>query len=225
MRAAEEEGPGLIVFHEPKSSGRERREHLRGERLRAALLAHVPADAREAEHRARMLALAVAPGDVFSRVHFAPGHFTASAFVLSPDATSLLLILHTRLGRWLQPGGHIDPEDETVLAAARREVAEEAGIVGLAPPAGRTPRTTRGEPGAGAILDLDVHPIPAHAAEPAHEHFDVRVLLMARSAALAAGPGVSAARWVPLATVAATMTDESVRRVAAKLVEIRHEHE
>lgn len=201
----------MIVFHEPTSPGLGRRE-----RLRAELLAHVPADAREAEHRARMLALAAAPGDVFSRSHCAPGHFTASAFVLSPDATALLLILHQRLGRWLQPGGHIDPADETVHAAARREVAEETGIVALAGPA-------RGEPGAGAFLDLDVHPIPAHSGEPAHEHFDVRILLRAQSATLVAGPGVSAARWVPLATVAATMTDESVRRVAAKLVEIRHE--
>lgn len=191
--------------------------HLLAERrirLAAALGSHLPADQREAAHRARMLALAAAPGDVFARSHFAPGHFTASAFVLSPDATSLLLILHRRLGRWLQPGGHVEPGDESVPAAARREVAEETGLVDLDEPAVGA--------GGGALLDLDVHPIPAHGAEPAHEHFDVRVLLRARSAVLAPGPDVGGARWVPLAEVAAAMTDESVRRVAAKLAEIRH---
>jgi len=182
--------------------------------LAAALRAHVPADQGEAAHRARMLALATGPGDVFGRSHFSPGHFTASAFVLAPDATSLLLIFHRRLGRWLQPGGHIEPGDESLEAAARREVAEETGVAEfLLPGSGPVDDT---------LLDLDVHPIPAHGAEPAHEHFDVRVLLRARSTALVPGPDVGGARWVPLAEVAAAMTDESVRRVAAKLAEIRH---
>ncbi len=193
--------------------------HLLAERrirLAAALRAHVPADAREAAHRARMLDLVAAPGDVLARSHFAPGHFTASAFVLSPDATALLLIFHARLGRWLQPGGHFEPGDESVTAAARREVREETGLTDLDEPAAGA---------GGALLDLDVHPIPAHGAEPAHEHFDVRVLLCARSADIAPGPDVGGARWVPLAEVGATMTDDSVRRVAAKLTrfpEIRH---
>jgi hypothetical protein len=35
-----------------------------------------------------MQSLAAQPGDVFSRSHFIPGHFTASAFILSPDRRS-----------------------------------------------------------------------------------------------------------------------------------------
>lgn len=174
-----------------------------------------------------MLELIAAPGDVLGRSHHVPGHFTASAFVLSPDATALLLIFHRRLGHWLQPGGHLEAGDASVVAAARREVREESGLVALDDLAiGVGGAGAEAEcPGDGALLDLDVHPIPAHAAEPAHEHFDVRVLLRARSAALAPGVEVGGACWVPLAEMAAAMTDESVRRVAAKLaglLEVRH---
>ena len=52
-------------------------------------------------------------------------HFTASAFVFNKGR--VLLIEHEKLGTWLYPGGHIEPNetpDETVL----RETKEETGI-------------------------------------------------------------------------------------------------
>lgn len=179
--------------------------------LRQLIAAHVPADPGEAEHRARMLELAAEPGDVLSRSHFAPGHFTASAFVLSPDGRELLLVEHRRLGRWLQPGGHVDPEDPDLAAAAGREVMEETGVaVG--------PEDALFDHQLG-LLDLDVHVIPAHAdrTEPAHQHFDVRFLWQAKHKALQPSAEVGAARWVPLAEVTGLSTDDSVRRVVAKL--------
>lgn len=51
--------------------------------------------------------------------------FTASAFVI--DDGQILLIKHTKLGVWLQPGGHIEPQ-ETPPETARRETREETGI-------------------------------------------------------------------------------------------------
>ena len=60
-----------------------------------------------------------------ARDQFVPGHMTASAVVLSPDRTQLLLVFHRRLGRWLQPGGHVEPKDASILETALREVAEE----------------------------------------------------------------------------------------------------
>jgi ADP-ribose pyrophosphatase YjhB (NUDIX family) len=62
--------------------------------------------------------------------HAAPSHVTASAVVLSPDALLTCLVLHRRLGVWVQPGGHLEPEDMSLAMAAAREVEEETGQTG-----------------------------------------------------------------------------------------------
>ena len=176
--------------------------------FRELLSAYVPADEREREFVVRMqeLVLQDAP---FQRQSFAPGHFTASAFVLDPSRLSLLLILHKKLGLWLQPGGHVEPADDRAFTAARREVAEETGIGELSP-------LLAGE----QIFDVDIHRIPARREEPAHEHFDVRFAFVAGSRALAENDEVADARWVPLAEVARVTGDESVLRAVRKLLEL-----
>ena len=174
--------------------------------LADALRTYTPADEGEAVHRQRMLALLDRDGAAaFVRNHFDPGHFTASAFVLSTDGRSLLLIHHAKLDRWLQPGGHIDATDASPLAAAKRELHEEAGVTEADGPA--------------ELFDLDIHPIPANPkkAEPAHEHFDLRFLLRASSDVVTAASDALAARWVPLAE-AATAEDASVCRAVKKLL-------
>jgi hypothetical protein len=124
---------------------------------RTAIGDYRPSDPRERAFQERMLELLTLPAPT-SRQQFVPGHLTASAFVLSPERDAVLLILHKKLQLWLQPGGHIEADDVSLLAAARREVAEE---VGLELPASVT----------GAVFDLDIHLIPARKDEPAHEHF------------------------------------------------------
>jgi 8-oxo-dGTP pyrophosphatase MutT (NUDIX family) len=174
------------------------------ESARAAIAGYQPDDPRERGFQERMLQL-LAMAAPTSRSHFSPGHLTASAFVLSPARDALLLILHKKLGLWLQPGGHIEPSDESLAAAARREVAEE---VGLALPASAE----------GAVFDLDIHRIPARRDEPEHEHFDVRFFFQAPTLGFTTNDEVVAARWAPLAEIDRLTTDESVLRVARKLV-------
>ncbi|MFB6100563.1 MAG: NUDIX hydrolase [Candidatus Nanohalobium sp.] len=52
--------------------------------------------------------------------------FTASAFIVNEDS-EVLLMKHSKLGEWIQPGGHIE-EGETPEEAARRETREEVGV-------------------------------------------------------------------------------------------------
>src|SRR5579864_8001910 len=56
------------------------------------------------------------------------GHIAGDGMVLSPDRTKLLMIHHKFFGIWLQPGGHWDPEDQSPLVCAEREVEEETGL-------------------------------------------------------------------------------------------------
>ena len=175
-----------------------------------------PTGPREAEHLDRMMRLVGTTGNPFLRSHFVPGHFTASAFVLSPDRSSLLLIMHAKLHRWLQPGGHVEPEDADLIAAARRELVEEVGRHAL--PGPLSPWESDGARASFfPIFDLDIHPIPAMKGEPAHEHFDVRFLFHAPDHAFTAGSDAKSAKWVPLADITAEMTDASVMRAIGKL--------
>ena len=52
--------------------------------------------------------------------------FTVAVFVVHEGR--VLLHLHHKLGKWLPPGGHIEP-DELPDDAALREVEEESGLV------------------------------------------------------------------------------------------------
>jgi len=158
----------------------------------------------EAAVAERVRALVAAHPDCFER-RCAPGHVTGSAFVVSPDLRRCLLVHHRKLDRWLQPGGHADGEGD-LAAVALREAREETGLAGL------SFATGSGEP---LPFDLDVHQIPALGGEPAHEHHDVRFLLIADPAEPPRASDEShAARWFDLDELPA---EESLARMARKL--------
>ncbi|MCL6737799.1 NUDIX hydrolase [Streptomyces neyagawaensis] len=124
------------------------------------------------------------------------GHITASGLVIDPEGGRVLLTLHRKLRMWLQMGGHCEPEDTTLAAAALREATEESGVTGLT----LLP---------GGPVRLDRHPIPA----PCHWHYDVQYAVLAPSDAehLVSDESLDV-RWFPYAEVA-DVADESVVRL------------
>jgi 8-oxo-dGTP pyrophosphatase MutT (NUDIX family) len=56
------------------------------------------------------------------------GHFTASALLVDPKRAQVMLVMHPRVKRWLQMGGHIESTDRSFREAALRESQEESGF-------------------------------------------------------------------------------------------------
>ena len=48
-----------------------------------------------------------------------PGHLTGSALVADPADRRILLMFHSKLERWLQPGGHADGDGDLARVALR----------------------------------------------------------------------------------------------------------
>jgi mannose-6-phosphate isomerase-like protein (cupin superfamily)/8-oxo-dGTP pyrophosphatase MutT (NUDIX family) len=110
------------------------------------------------------------------------GHVCATAWVLDPTATQVLLIRHRRLG-WCTPGGHVEGDEEPV-AAACRELHEETGV-----------RPER--PGAVPAV---LHPavFPSGPAGPAHWHHNLGFRFVADPAEPLIPERGSPAAWFPV---------------------------
>jgi 8-oxo-dGTP pyrophosphatase MutT (NUDIX family) len=97
--------------------------------------------------------------------------FTVAVFVVHGDR--VLLHRHRRLGRWLPPGGHVEP-GETPDEAAVRETLEETGLhVELLDAPRQT--GTAGGPGAPGEPCCLVQPLGIQLEDipPGHQHIDL----------------------------------------------------
>lgn len=131
--------------------------------LNGLLTGYHAAGPAEAADLARMTRLAASGDDPWSRSR--PLHFTASALVLHPESRRVLLRWHVKHDQWLQVGGHADPGESDPLAIALREAREETGLTDLVP-----------WPDA-ALRHAAICYVRPSAAEPAHEHADLRFFL------------------------------------------------
>lgn len=128
-----------------------------------SLTAWTAPDPHQDSIRHAYLAFLAATDDACRRA-CAAGHLTASVIVFDADLTHVLLTLHPRVGKWIQLGGHCEPQDATLAEAALREGLEESGLSSL---------TLSDRP-----VQLHAHPITCSLGVPTR-HLDVRFAAVA----------------------------------------------
>ncbi|MBW4439847.1 MAG: NUDIX hydrolase [Plectolyngbya sp. WJT66-NPBG17] len=166
--------------------------------------AHHAIDTTETAHKAVILDHfhhSIDPMDSFC---FEPGHATGSAWVMAKDTRQFALIYHKTLDRWLQPGGHAEPEEQDLLTVSLREAQEELGIV--------LDRTQ------ASLLDLDVHRIPDTRKYPSHLHFDFRYLCLTESQPLQPATDAVRAEWFSLDRLNLLELDPGIERMIRKSI-------
>jgi len=95
------------------------------------------------------------------------GQITCACWVVNKERTKALMTHHLKLNRWLQLGGHLEAEDNTIVDSCIRELKEESGL-------------NRFDVLSNDIFDMDVHKIPtSKKGVSEHFHFDVRMLFEA----------------------------------------------
>lgn len=164
-------------------------------------------DAAQLRLREEYLAHLAARPDAMTR-GCAPAHLTASAIVVDPTGSRVVLVHHRKVGLWLQPGGHCEEQDATLAGAALREAMEETGVPDLRPLPG--------------VLRLDRHGAPCASdwpgPGPMEHHLDVMFAVLAPSDAPARVSAESlAVRWFDVDALP-DETDDAVRALVAAAV-------
>ncbi|MGW1815398.1 NUDIX domain-containing protein [Streptomyces sp. NPDC002125] len=174
--------------------------------IRTVVTAYLDRHPGERDALAGLLAALDAAAEPTSRTTL-PAHITCSAVVIDRHRRVLHIRHKASGGLLLAPGGHVEADDDTLLAAALREVKEETGIPASA--LVLTPEL-QDEP-----IDIDVHDIDPNPArgEAAHRHYDVRfVFYLADGAPELAlqAEEVTGSAWLPFDEVSSPTLREKL---------------
>lgn len=159
--------------------------------IAGAISAYLDRYPTEATYLSEPMNLLQQGGNLASRRTF-PMHVTVGALLVRNDAEILLIEHRAYGGILLQPGGHLEPTDTTLIDAAVRELAEETGLDSdMVFPASTIP------------VYIEYGRVPARPAkdEPEHFHLDIGFSFATVKADIGdiQESEVTGAAWYPLA--------------------------
>lgn len=179
------------------------------EAFKQQVAAYVPCNEQEAQDKAILLSWLESGADILTRNN-PVAHLTASAWVVSPDRSHVLMAYHNLYDSWAWLGGHADGERD-LLAVAMREAQEESGISNV-------------RPVSGEIISIETLCVEGHEKRgkyvPCHLHLNVTYLLEADPAeAISAKPDEnSAVAWIAMEDIPHRSTEQwFVERIYPKL--------
>ena len=179
------------------------------EQLKQQVLAYVPCNEQEACDRRMLLDWIESGKDILTRENEV-AHLTASAWVVSPDRSRVLMAYHNLYNSWAWLGGHADG-DSDLLRVALREAREESGIENV--------RAVSEE-----ILSIETLCVNGHEKRgkyvPSHLHLNVTYLLEADPAQLlrVKPDENSAVAWIAVEDIPEKSTERwFVERIYRKL--------
>ena len=176
--------------------------------LREIISAYIPCCEQEQEDKRMLIKYIDENPDILLRSN-ETAHFSASAWVVNPERTKVLMLYHNIYNSWSWPGGHADGEDD-LLSVALREVREETGIENIRP--------VTDELYSLEILTVNAHFKRGKYVVP-HLHLNLTYLLEADDAQqLQSKPDEnSAVRWFPLEKAVKASSEPDMQVVYAKL--------
>ena len=178
--------------------------------LMEQLSAYIPYNEQEARDRALLLECLRREPDVMTRQN-PLAHFTASAWIVNPARTRVLMVYHNIYHSWSWLGGHADGESD-LLAVARREAQEETRIEHL------TPIQT------GAI-SLEILDVPSHVKRgrfvPCHLHLNMTYAFVGddRDALQNKADENRAVQWLPIDKLADFVAEPAMLPIYRKILQ------
>ena len=166
--------------------------------------AYIPFNEQEAADKAEILRRLEQGGDLYTRED-PSAHMTASAWIVSPDRTQVLMAYHNLYDSWSWLGGHCDGERD-LLQTALREAQEESGLEEV-------------KPVSREIYSLEILCVNGHVKKgkflSSHLHLNVTYLLEADPCQpIRSKPDENkAVRWFPLEEAVAASSEPWMREI------------
>lgn len=136
-------------------------------------------------------------------------HFTASAWIVNPERTKVLMAYHNIYQSWSWVGGHADG-NANLLEVALKETTEETGLMNI-------------NPLANTIYSLEILGVPSHEKKgiliATHLHLNITYLIEASETELTKvkQDENSAIKWMELEEAVKACTEPEMKIVYEKL--------